>query len=63
MERYQPEYDIEVFLFDEWHEVSTGVSAYECDRLVKDRRFLHPLAPIRITEHIIDNARYGLVKE
>lgn len=63
MERYQPEYDIEAYYYDEWYDEAFGLSKEQCDALVKGIRIKNPTGKIRVTEHIIDNARYGLVKE
>lgn len=65
MERYQPEYDIEVHNSDNdiWHDVEYGLTKQAAESRIAELRADDPTVTIRVTEHIIDNARYGLVKE
>ena len=62
MLRYSPEYDIEVYNYDNdiWHEEASGLTRQEADNLVTEIRANYPTMSIRITERIIDTGRKDL---
>lgn len=56
--RYETEWDLELFCYDEWQYEGFGLSKDQFDSRYAVIKAQWPTISIRITERIIDNDRY-----